>query len=516
MRFILLGTLFANTASDSLSEAFTNIQYNVAKATTFRSSMPTRLAFHQHRLEEFDYRMPAESFTFTRYAKTAVTSEYVQSKWKDLPSPERLSYLDVISSTASGSKGFDQKQEEADSETQEEPLAQAHRIQQAYREWCEFYGKVPNKERLGVFATNFLAVQEFHERTRRPLVLNEFADLTEEEYRQGHESSKTSEEYAPTEERIREAYIQWCDYYDRPYDEKRLRTFAANFIVVEKYHMQTKESLVLNEYADMTEKEYRKHLETAAHFTTPENIGPRANEVTTSYLPEPKEASKPIDDPITSYLDPEPSPVKYTQVEELKPPIPKAKVEIVQSSNDSNIPPVPPLETMQESTVSNEVLATLQNTVNSLTKMVQSLAARPTVAPEPKAEPLDSLVIDVLQQQDGSISQLEESVEGLHDIQKQSSDLIELVSNNQRQMTEMMESVQTEVSLMQQEQQYAEDNYALLLKRIEDLEEAVAKYDSGDPVLNQSLVFSSGRGPSRIELKPNLPPIGYEQPQIQP
>ena len=379
----------------------------------------------------------------------------------------------------------------------------------------KFYGKVPNKERLGVFATNFLAVQEFHERTRRPLVLNEFADLTEEEYRQGHESSKTSEEFAPTEERIREAYMQWCDYYDKSYDEKRLRTFAANFIVVEKYHMQTKENLVLNEYADMTEKEYRKHLETAAHFTTPENIGPRANEVTTSYLPEPKEASKPIDDPITSYLDPEPTPAKYTQVEELKPPIPKAEVEIVQSSNDSNIPPAPPLETVTESTATNELLATLQNTVDSLTKMVQSLAARPTVAPEPKAQPLDSLVIDVLQQQDGSISQLEDSVEGLHDIQKQSSDLIELVSNNQRSMTEMMESVQTEVSLLQQEQQYAEDNYALLLKRIEDLEEAVAKHDSGDPVLNQSLVISGGRGPTRIELKPNLPPIGYQQPTNQ-
>ena len=358
------------------------------------------------------------------------------------------------------------------------------------------------------------------------MVLNEFADLTEEEYRQGHESSTTIDDSSLTEDRIREAYIQWCDYYEKSYDEKRFRTFATNFVVVEKYHMQTKESLVLNEYADMTEREYRNHLKTAAHFTTPENIGPRANDDIVSYLPEPKEAVKPIEDPITSYLDPEPTPVTYSHVEELRPPIPKGEAQMIQAevvqSCDSNIKPVVPLETsqplqeVQESPASNEVLATLQRTVDSLTKMVQSLAARPDVAPEPKSEPLDSLVIDVLQQQDGSISQLEESVEGLHDIQKQSSDLVQLVSNNQRQMTEMMEAVQTEFSVMKHEQQQVEDNYSMLLQRIEDLEAAVVKFDCDDPVLNQSLVVSPSGSLRRIELKPNLPPIGYRQPQIQP
>ncbi len=380
----------------------------------------------------------------------------------------------------------------------------------------KFYGKIPNKERLGIFATNFLAVQEFHERTRRPLVLNEFADLTEEEYRQGHESPTLSNEAAGVEERIREAYRQWCEYYDKTYDEKRLKTFSANFIVVEKYHMQTKESLVLNEYADMTEKEYRKHLEVAAHFTTPENIGPKATE-DASYLPEPK--SKPIDDPITSYIEPNPKPPSYSQVEELRPPIPKTEVEIVQS-NDPVVTPEPFVQAEplpQDSPATNEVLATLQRTVDSLTKMVQALAARPPVAPEPPkaAEPLDSLVIDVLEQQEDTISQLEESVEGLHNIQKQSSDLIELVSGNQRSMTDMMESLQTEVAVLQEEQLHVEDNYAMMLQRIEDLEATVARFDSEDPVLKQSLVFSSSR-PRRIELQPNLPPIGYKPPQIQP
>ena len=271
--------------------------------------------------------------------------------------------------------------------------------------------------------------------------------------------------------------------------------------------MQTKESLVLNEYADMTEKEYRKHLEVAAHFTTLENVGPRATD-TTSYLLEPK------DDPITSYLDPEPKSVSYSHVEQMKAPIPKPEVEIVQS-NEPYGSPVAPLEPTPQDKATNEVLATLQKTVDSLTKMVQSLATRPPPAPEPKAEPLDSLVIDVLQQQDGSISKLEESVDGLHNIQKQSSDLIELVSDNQRSMTDMMESLQNELNVLHEEQHYVEENYLLLLQRIEDLEATVAKFDKDDPVLNQSLVLSKSK-PTRIQLQPNLPPIGYQQPQIQP
>lgn len=125
---LLVGSLLANA---SVAKAFSNI------APPIRKPSPTGLAFHPARLEELEYRMPAESFTFTRYAKTEISSEYVQSKWSDAPNSKRLSYLDVISSTAAGSKGFDQKQDDRGLEDPEEPLEQAHRIQQAYREWCE-------------------------------------------------------------------------------------------------------------------------------------------------------------------------------------------------------------------------------------------------------------------------------------------------------------------------------------------------------------------------------------------
>jgi hypothetical protein len=385
----------------------------------------------------------------------------------------------------------------------------------------KFYGKIQKKERLGIFASNFLAVQDFHEKTGRPLVLNEFADLTEEEYRQDNNQSSTSDgndkpvtsERFPAEDRIREAYIQWCDYYERSYDERRLQTFVANFVAVEKYHLQTKTSLVLNEYADMTEPEYRKHLATAAHFTTPENIGPRANDDSNTFLQEQGELNGSNNDPITSYLDPNPSPISYSQVEELKPPIHRAQTPIVQNENVDGAPII-----LNDSSVTHEALATLQNTVASLSAMVESLAAAPPVAPKPTAQPLDSLVIDLLQQQDGSISQLEESIEGLHEIQKQSSDLIELVSNNQRQMTEMMEVVQFEVAALQIDQEQVEENYALLLNRIEELEKVVAKFDDLDPVLQKSLVPSTPTATQRrrVELKPNIQPVGYTQPCISP
>lgn len=58
-------------------------------------------------------------------------------------------------------------------------------------------------------------------------------------------------------ERIRAAYRDWCQYYDKPYNEGRLRIFAANFLAVEKYHRETGVSLILNELADMTSEEYQ-------------------------------------------------------------------------------------------------------------------------------------------------------------------------------------------------------------------------------------------------------------------
>lgn len=141
-RIVFLGILFVATVSNGVSEAFVTLQYNIASITPCRSLTLSGLAFHPQKAKDSDFHTPAESFTFTRHAKATISSEYVQSEWKVDDSSKRLSYLDVISSTASVSNSFDQKQDAIDLDTPDEPIAQAHRIQQAYREWCEVSNRI--------------------------------------------------------------------------------------------------------------------------------------------------------------------------------------------------------------------------------------------------------------------------------------------------------------------------------------------------------------------------------------
>jgi hypothetical protein len=330
-------------------------------------------------------------------------------------------------------------------------LSQAHLIQQAYREWCDYYGKTPDKDRLGIFASNFLAVKEYHEKTGRPLIMNEFSDMTEDEWReyQEHQQSYMSpstgivisqiEATVRVDDRIRRAYRQWCDHYNRVHDETRLDAFASNYFAVEKYHKQTNKALVLNQYADMTEAEYQNYLQTTAHFAnTPQESNlvevpaPRAS----SALPYDEAPNNP--EPTVSYRY-DASPVLVTT-------IPTNQLD--QSG--------PTDETMRK------VVSALQSTVVSLNDVARSLTEK-TAAPLPVSsksppdsassgeQPLDSLVIDVLKKQDDNIATLEDSVEGLRDIQEQSSGLIQLVSQNQMQMAEMMSTVQSEIAFLQTE-----------------------------------------------------------------
>uniref|UniRef100_A0A7S4ARE0 Cathepsin propeptide inhibitor domain-containing protein n=1 Tax=Pseudo-nitzschia australis TaxID=44445 RepID=A0A7S4ARE0_9STRA len=508
-RIFLFNILFVGTARTSVSEAFSIDRFATARSRLYQDEAPSRLPLYPQRVEESDFRTPAASFTFTRCAAVPpITSEFVQSEWNEGGDLKKLSYLDIISNTAPIPNSPDQDQDLIYLGAKEESLAQAHRIQQAYREWCEFYGKIPSRERLGVFASNFLAVQEFHEKTGRPLVLNQFADLTEEEYLQGTEQSTSGDKNKSTvpetlsEDRIRSAYREWCEYYGRSWDEMRLPTFTSNFITVEKYHQHTKKPCVLNEFADMTEREYDEHLATADHFNTPENAGFAVDD----------NSSPSQEDPITSDLDLDPdlpsSPIDSLQLNEMQPSILSSQTQEVQSSN-SNIHASSDIS--DTSSYTDEVLSELQSTVVSLTAMVNDMAsATQMVIPQTQAQPLDSLVIDVLQQQDNSIGQLEMSIEGLHEIQMQSSDLIELVSNNQKQMTDMMTAVQSEIAVLQEEQKVTNKNYGLLLARIEELEAAVAKHDINDPSLNKVLVLARATattGKMMVEVRPNIPAI---------
>ncbi|KAL3793133.1 hypothetical protein HJC23_005635 [Cyclotella cryptica] len=57
------------------------------------------------------------------------------------------------------------------------------RVRSAYMEWCKEYGKQPDESRFPTFSSNFLAMEEYANENGREMVLNKYADCTEEEYR---------------------------------------------------------------------------------------------------------------------------------------------------------------------------------------------------------------------------------------------------------------------------------------------------------------------------------------------
>mmetsp|Transcript_13694 Transcript_13694/g.33171 ORF Transcript_13694/g.33171 Transcript_13694/m.33171 type:complete len:704 (+) Transcript_13694:86-2197(+) len=63
-----------------------------------------------------------------------------------------------------------------------QPEIAAH-IRLAYKEWCEYYGKQSDESRLEIFAKNFADAKEFYKESGRALLLNEYADLTVNEYK---------------------------------------------------------------------------------------------------------------------------------------------------------------------------------------------------------------------------------------------------------------------------------------------------------------------------------------------
>lgn len=62
------------------------------------------------------------------------------------------------------------------------------------------------------------------------------------------------------ENRVRQAYADWCRNYGKDFQEERLPIFADNLLRMEKYAEQTGERVRFNEYADLTTDEYRTLL----------------------------------------------------------------------------------------------------------------------------------------------------------------------------------------------------------------------------------------------------------------
>jgi hypothetical protein len=172
------------------------------------------------------------------------------------------------------------------------------RIRNAYRTWCHEHGRQYQESRLEIFATNLKAVENYRKESGKYVKLNQYADLTPEEYKvamsTGGSSTARAQSYSASyldnlspkanmgmavqssnnnpmtsylenlsppspriavrvEDRIQKIYQDWCQYYGKVPDEQRLQIFASNLMVLEKHHSETGEELTLNEFADQLE-----------------------------------------------------------------------------------------------------------------------------------------------------------------------------------------------------------------------------------------------------------------------
>jgi hypothetical protein len=167
------------------------------------------------------------------------------------------------------------------------------RIRLAYEDWCNHHGKRYDLKRLPTFQKHFLAMEKYCQETGTPLKeLNEFADLSQEEYKRarppappspkkksdtpdwildtpeskieskeefwtfgprwgkepppGAEALLNKEAIDPVtgakrdfqgERRIRLAYQEWCNRNNKQFEESRLPAFTHNFVAMQQYCM---------------------------------------------------------------------------------------------------------------------------------------------------------------------------------------------------------------------------------------------------------------------------------------
>jgi hypothetical protein len=63
-----------------------------------------------------------------------------------------------------------------------ENLAREARVRSAYLDWCKEFGKTSDETRFPQFYDNFLEMEDFSKDTGKEMILNEYADYTEDEY----------------------------------------------------------------------------------------------------------------------------------------------------------------------------------------------------------------------------------------------------------------------------------------------------------------------------------------------
>ena len=204
-------------------------------------------------------------------------------------------------------------------------------------------------------------------------------------------------------------------------------------------------------------------------------------------------------------------------------PVPNSNSQlVVNDSNNNNYINNNDNRSAESSSTSSmdDVLSAIQSTVSSLSTVARSLSTTGNTSPstttgngqESLVDP--EVVMEALFQQDETITNLEDSIDGLRDIQVQSSELIQMVSQNQMQMTERVTDVQSEVMSLRFDQETIQEKNVFLTMRIDELE---AKIDSlteaHDSIAKRTSKtepepqLSTAKRRGMIEVEPNLRPL---------
>jgi hypothetical protein len=206
-------------------------------------------------------------FSADEFSNLQMNSPNVPRPPLEPPYPESSHEYGSYSQTTSGSSSSAYNSNSADDDDQD-------RIRQMYKEWCFANEKVYDESRLGIFATNLQVVENYYWETGKKAELNQYADLSPEEYQQQQqqqqnhylEKMSTCRQTPPSTlhqyldetevERIKQAYLEWCGFEGKEYTESRLDIFATNLLALESYRAGTGQNVILNAYADLSTEEY--------------------------------------------------------------------------------------------------------------------------------------------------------------------------------------------------------------------------------------------------------------------
>jgi uncharacterized membrane protein len=129
-------------------------------------------------------------------------------------------------------------------------------IRMEYNWWLPKHGKEADPERYPRFKTNWISQFEHGRESGDYFSLNEFADCTEEEYK---ELSTSQRQVRPcpeyTASMIQQEYTWWCQNFDKQPSLSRYLQFKNNWVQLDAHGRATGEYFPLNENGDRTEQE---------------------------------------------------------------------------------------------------------------------------------------------------------------------------------------------------------------------------------------------------------------------